>query len=1300
MSFRNLLIFFVFVSPIIQATENYVTKNTVENLSKLSVLKKNGKQIYFVYSEPNINTKTLNSKLISLTGVKTRVISERLVRIELDNAITAKEKIRAILELEQVERIYPNQHVQLKMLANQTTIVDTHRLSKSNKHLGLKAKQQNTTLKNDYYYPLQWGLENTGQGFMDSIGTEGSDIGAAEAWQLSTGLNDGVIAVFGERINPAHEDLENSFWKNELEIPNNGIDDDNNGYVDDIYGINANLDNGEATTDLLGINVYAGIISATQDNNIGISGIVKDKQLTCVMAETEGGVADMDDISECFSYIIDLKKNRGVNIHSVILDWAISAKTPNSFPWLRELVDSLIPYDIFVIAGVPKADWPFYHSDQYTSLPGGYDSSNILAVSSNDNKNIRNSGSSGGAAVGLRTIHTFAPGADIITTGTSYLASYTDEDSIFFDSFEQTNLDSWESVGDDFSSSRELSFSGGSSLKISKPMGESSTLTSSGMDLSGYKNKEVILSMRLYHSPDIEPTNGIHFIFYRLIYADGSEGGNRVLQLPIAPIWQSRLGYLTYEDFAADKTLEQLSNVKLQFEVPNNSALDTDVYIDDLAIAEKKSAETELNSYVLVHGAGAAAAHVAAGISLIKGSRPDLTNIQIKNLITSTGKSFEEYIGTGEFRQKAYFSMANKSFKVADNSTNSVLTCDNNQITRRIYPKLSGNGQLIATKGNPSKLSVLNIGCEEPAGAPEVERNGLPLELMDDGLHLDLEANDGVYTTDLGDLSLGDSNIRISNEEFGEFNLRTFSEYSAPQKIDFEWEVSNIENPDLTLSLSKEPPFIFNIGNVIDDHWDIENPISFRSINKQIIISYLSIDTITPYEPQNAQIRSEKSADKTSIVVSRLPKENMPHQILIAPYLSNLSSLAAGGIFDFTVGEAPNRKWVIEARGVQEGNCPDHPLLNYQTVFNESTGTIQFNYKKVGEICDGLLPGVGIQIGDQFNSIYMEPLEDEMSLKFSLAHNDYAYINQTPRRVQFIPVIRIKQSELFELELSDYIWDDQQQELSYELFLDQDAKESVDIEGIEINEGQLSIRSREIVSDIYYLKATDTEGLSVTIKFNLEIQGLPPTRLRYAGEHTIYQSVDSIINLDEYFSDEYDDSLSYSVDLDSDDYRIEGNLLILNIDETGEYRYSMTAMDSDNLTTVTTGNIINVVGNEAPTVSSNFNSFTFLTDQSIRIPLSQYFSDDYDSELTYSSNNLPSQLRIENAEIVGVFSNTGVYNFSVIAKDSQGLERVASTSLTVTKRAETSDDNSSSSGGGSMFYLLISLLLLTKLRKF
>jgi len=906
------------------------------------------------------------------------------------------------------------------------------------------------------------------------------------------------------------------------------------------------------------------------------------------------------------------------------------------------------------------------------------------------------------AAVGLRTIHTFAPGVDIITTGSSYLATYGENDSILFDSFEQSNLENWELEGRDFSSSSEFSFSGDASLKISKPTENvTSTLTSSGMDLAGYKNKQVMLSFKLYHSPDIEPNNGVHFIFYRLIYADGSVSGNHAMQLPIAPIWQNRLSYLTESDFAWDKTLEQLSNVKLQLELPDSSALDTDVYIDDLAIAERRSDEAVLNSYVLMHGAGAAAAHVAAGISLIKSVRPELTNIQIKNLITSTGKSFDEYFGSGSYRQKAYFSMANKSFKIADNNTNSVLTCDDNKVTRRIYPKLSGDGQIVATKGYASKLSILNIDCGDSAGEPVVQRNGLPLEMKDDGLQLDLAANDGVYTTDLGDSSLGDSKIHIEGEEFGDLNLRIFSEYSAPEEIDFEWETSDIENPSLTLSIfDRETPFAFNIGNVVDDHWDMNNPFSFHARKTKITLDYLVIDPLTPYEPEKTASVLDHYSEKASIENSRLPVELPPHQIMIAPYLSNLWTLIDGGVFSFTVGEAPNRKFVIEVRNVQEVNCRDHPILNYQTVFNESSGTIQFNYKTVSDICDGPRPGVGIQIGDRFVSLYEQPLKDEMSLRFTLPDNESVYINQTPKRIQYLPAVRIKQSELYELELSDYIWDDQQQELSFELLLDEDTNEVLEIDGIGINDGRLIIQSREIVSGIHYLKATDVQGLSVTLQFNLEIQGIPPTRLRYAGEHTIYQSTDSIIDLDEYFSDEYDDSLSYSVDLDSDDYRIEGNLLILNIDETGEYRYSMTAMDSDNLTTVTTGNIINVVGNEAPTVSSNFNSFTFLTDQSIRISLSQYFSDDHDSELIFSSNDLPSQLKIENAEIVGVISNTGIYNFSVTAKDSQGLERVASTSLTVTKRAETSDDNSSSSGGGSMFYLLFSLLLLTRFRKY
>jgi subtilisin family serine protease len=121
---------------------------------------------------------------------------------------------------------------------------------------------------NDPNFTQLWGLHNTGQ----TGGTPDADIDAPEAWDITTGSSSVVVFVIDTGVDYNHPDLNANLWRNPGEIPSNGIDDDGNGYVDDIYGIDTFYnDTDPFDGDGHGTHV-SGTIGAIGNNNVGVVG--------------------------------------------------------------------------------------------------------------------------------------------------------------------------------------------------------------------------------------------------------------------------------------------------------------------------------------------------------------------------------------------------------------------------------------------------------------------------------------------------------------------------------------------------------------------------------------------------------------------------------------------------------------------------------------------------------------------------------------------------------------------------------------------------------------------------------------------------------------------------------------------------------------------------------------------------------------------------------------------------------------------------------------------------------------------
>ncbi|MEH0153555.1 S8 family serine peptidase [Limibacter armeniacum] len=122
---------------------------------------------------------------------------------------------------------------------------------------------------NDPFLKIQWHYNNRGQ----SNGTLGADMKAFEAWEITAGTPNVIVAVVDGGIDTDHEDLVDNLWTNTAELMGEeGVDDDGNGFVDDIHGYNFVNDQGRIVPHYHGTHV-AGTVAATNNNGRGVAGV-------------------------------------------------------------------------------------------------------------------------------------------------------------------------------------------------------------------------------------------------------------------------------------------------------------------------------------------------------------------------------------------------------------------------------------------------------------------------------------------------------------------------------------------------------------------------------------------------------------------------------------------------------------------------------------------------------------------------------------------------------------------------------------------------------------------------------------------------------------------------------------------------------------------------------------------------------------------------------------------------------------------------------------------------------------------
>jgi thermitase len=253
----------------------------------------------------------------------------------------------------------------------------------------------------DADFARQWGLRNTGRntGGLLRRGTEGEDVNALKAWEITKGSRELVVAVIDTGVDYTHPDLAGNMWVNEAELNGTpGEDSDGNGYVDDIYGYNFADKNGDPM-DRNGHGTHcAGVIGAIH-NSIGIRGVMADVKIVGIKFLSDSGSGTTADAI----LAVDYATNIGVDIMSN--SWGGGGRSEALFEAISRANDAGIAF--IAAAGNSRAN-----NDTRASYPANYELDNVISVGAMDGRGSRASFSNFGA----NSVHVFAPGTDILST--------------------------------------------------------------------------------------------------------------------------------------------------------------------------------------------------------------------------------------------------------------------------------------------------------------------------------------------------------------------------------------------------------------------------------------------------------------------------------------------------------------------------------------------------------------------------------------------------------------------------------------------------------------------------------------------------------------------------------------------------------------------------------------------------------------------------------------------------------------------------------------------------------------------
>lgn len=256
-------------------------------------------------------------------------------------------------------------------------------------------------IPNDTDFSKTWGLKNDGQ--VDSAnqtGKAGADVNVAPLWARGiTGSKNVVVAVIDTGIDWTHPDLVDNLYTNTGEIADNGIDDDGNGFIDDVHGYNFSTRGPNSSDDHNHGSHCAGTIGGVGNNGVGVAGVNWNVTLLPVKFLSATGSGSTQGAIDAVNYARLMKVN-------------IMSNSWGGGGFSQALKDAIQAANDAGILFVAAAGNDGSNNDSRATYPANYDVPNILSVAATDNRDAIASFSN----YGVRTVHVAAPGVRVYST--------------------------------------------------------------------------------------------------------------------------------------------------------------------------------------------------------------------------------------------------------------------------------------------------------------------------------------------------------------------------------------------------------------------------------------------------------------------------------------------------------------------------------------------------------------------------------------------------------------------------------------------------------------------------------------------------------------------------------------------------------------------------------------------------------------------------------------------------------------------------------------------------------------------